>query len=392
MPTSAYQAGTDANDLELAYAAEATWGTSPTGVNYQKVRVNSESFSEQKNRARPPEIRSDWQSAPQTTQDVQANGALQFGISYGNTDALIAGALAGAWTNDLNISGTDISFDGDDNLIESSTNGKFTNVVVGQHIRVAGADQAGNNGFFRVVAKEDNQTLEVDGNLTTEAAEEAISITGSMLRNGKVFNSFSIQKRLSPTLGFVYPGTFFTGGQINASRGQFFSGQIDGLCKSEEKAATALGTGFTAAPGNRVFDSVGNFKGLRLDDAPAGAKVMALNTSFVREGANMAFAMGSTAAAGIGSVGQLAVSGTMTVYFEDYDLYDAYKAEEALLISYRVEDQLGNAYIISVPELVLGQSRIVVGGPNQPVMAEFNWGADPSVALGCSLQIDRFAA
>lgn len=392
MPTSAYQAGTDSNDLELSYAAETTWGTAPTGVNYKKVRVNSESFSEQKTRSRPPEIRSDWQSAQQTTQDVQSRGGMQFGVSYGNTDDLLAGALTGAWTADLNITGTDISFTTTGNLIESVTVGKFTNVVVGQHIRVAGAGQAGNNGFFRVISKADNETLGVDANLANEIAGADIVISGSMLRNAKVFTSFAIQKRLSSSLGFIYPGTFFTGGQINASRGQFFSGQLDALCKGETKAAVAVGTGFDAAPTNRVLDAVGNFKGFKFDDVTAAAKIMSLNTTFTREGANMAFAMGGSDAAGVGSVGQLSASGTMQVYFEDYDLYDSYKAEEGLLISYRVEDVLGNCYVVSVPELVLGQSQITVGGPNQPVMAQFNWAADPSAALGCSLQVDRFAA
>ena len=391
MATSAYQAGTDSNDLELSYAAETTWGTSPAG-NYQKVRVNSESFAEQKSRTRPPEIRSDWQSAPNTTQDVQARGGMQFGISYGNTDDLIAGALTGAWSTDLDIGGTDISFDASTNTIESETAGKFTNVVLGQHIRVSDAGQAGNNGFFRVVAKPDNLTLEVDGTLTNEAATADVSITGSMLRNAKVFTSFSIQKRLKSNLGFIYPGTFFTGGQINASRGQYFSGQLDALCKSEEKAASAVGSGFDAAPNNRVFNSVGNFKGFSFNDVPSAAKIMSLNTTFGRTGANMAFAMGDEAAAGVGSVGQLEASGTMSIYFEDYDLYDSYKAEEALLISYRVEDHLGNSYVVSVPQLVLGQSRVIVGGPNQPVMAQFDWAADPSESLGCTMQIDRFDA
>src|SRR3546814_19062707 len=86
MPTTGYLAGTDANDLELSFANETTWGTSPTGVNYQKFRVNSESFAEQKNRSAPPELRNDGQTADKSTQDVQARGGVQFGISYGNMD------------------------------------------------------------------------------------------------------------------------------------------------------------------------------------------------------------------------------------------------------------------------------------------------------------------
>ena len=390
MGTTAYLAGTDSNDLELAYAAESTWGVPPTGVNYQKIRVNNESLQEQKNRSRPSEMRSDWQGSPQTTQDVQANGGLQFGISYRNADDLYAGALTGAWTDDLAISDDGISFSSTGNTIAADTIGTFTDIVAGQHIKVSGSSD--NDGFYRVVTKADSQTITVDADLTDESAGSTIAVTGSMLRNAKIFTSFTMQKRLGSGLGFAYPGIFWTSGQINASRGQFFSGQLNGLCKSEEKAVTALGTGFTAAPTNRVMDSVGNFKGFVLNDAPSVAKVMSLNTSFTRTGANMAFAMGSEAAQGVGSVGQLKATGTMQVYFEDYDYYDKYKAEEGFLQSYRVTDVDDNTYIVTVPELVLGQSRIVVGGRNQPVMAEFNWSANPSATYGCTLQLDRMPA
>ncbi|NIJ40344.1 hypothetical protein FHS78_000614 [Parvibaculum indicum] len=389
MPTTAYLAGTDSNDLELAYAPEATWGVSPTGVNYQKVRVNNESLAEQKNRSDPPEIRDDWQSAAETTQDVQANGGLQFGISYRNMDDLYAGALTGAWTDDLAISDDGISFAASGNTIAADTVGTFTDVVVGQHIKVAGTSD--NDGFYRVLTKADSQTLTVDADLTDESAGATVAITGSMLRNAKIFTSYTMQKRLASGLGFAYPGTFWTGGQINASRGQFFSGQLNGLSKSEEKAVAALGTGFTAAPANRVMNSVGNFNGFVVNEAPSVAKVMSLNTSFVRTGANMAFAMGSEAAQGVGSVGKLKATGTMQIFFEDYDYYDKYKSEEGLLQSYRVTDVDGNTYVVTVPELVLGSSRVVVGGPNQPVMAEFNWSANPSEAFGCTIQLDRMS-
>lgn len=391
MPTTAYQAGTDANDLELAYAAEATWGTPPTG-QYRDIRVNSESLAEQKNRSRPPELRNDWQGAAQTTQDVQSRGSLQFGISYGNADDLIAGAFTGSWGAALAITGTDIDAVASTDTFESDTSNKFQYVVVGQWIKVAGFTNPANNGYFRVISKPSNLVIGVDGALVDDTTGASVTIDGSMLRNAKEFTSFTIQKRLSSTLGFAYPGTFFTGGQINASRGQFFSGQLDALSKLEQKAASALGSGFDAAPTNKVMNSVGNFQGFSVDGEASAAKVMSLNTTFTREGANMAFAMGSEASAGVGSVGQFTANGTMEVYFADYDLYDQYKAETGIDLSYRVVDVLGNAYIVTVPELVLGQSQVVVGGPNQPVMAQFNWGADPSATYGCTMQIDRFAA
>ena len=400
MPTASYLAGTDSNDLELSYATEVTWGTSPTGSGaYQKFRVNSEGFSEQKNRTRPPEIRSDWQSSAAVTQDVQGRGSLQFGISYGNTDALLAGLLTGAWTSDLAISAVGIAAaqtltDGSQGTF-TGVAGDFDDAVVGQWIKVAGFSTTGANGYYRVLSKlTDGSAITVAPSPAADAGgtSETITITGSMLRNAKVFNSFSIQKRWSASLGFIYPGTFFTGGQINAARGQFFSGTLDALCAGETKAATEVGSNPVAAPTAKVMNTVGHFASLNIDGTASTSKIMNLNTTITRDGAALAYALGSAAAQGVGSVGGLNIGFTTEIYFADYDLYDAYKAETEKEFSYRVTDTAGNTYIVTIPVAVLGTSTVTVGGPNQPTMAQFQAMADPSSTYSCSIQIDRMAA
>jgi hypothetical protein len=361
--------------------------------------VNSEGFSEQKNRSRPGEIRSDWQVSAAVTQDLQARGSLQFGVSYGNTDDLLAGLLTGAWTADLAISAVGIAAaqtvsDGSEGTF-TGVAGDFDDAVVGQWIKVAGFSTAGANGYYRVLSKlTDGSAITVAPAPADDAGgtSETITITGSMLRNAKVFNSFSIQKRLSTGLGFIYPGTFFTGGQINAARGQFFSGTLDALCKNETKAASEVGSNALAALTNKVMNTVGHFQALNIDGTASTSKIMNLNTTITREGAALAFALGSEAAQGIGSVGGLSVGVSADIYFADYDLYDAYKAETEKEFSYRVTDTAGNTYIVTIPIAVLGSSNIVVGGPNQPVMARFEGMADPSATYGCSLQIDRMSA
>ena len=400
MATTAYLAGTDSNDLELSYAPEATWGTSPVGSGaYQKFRVNGEGFSEQKNRSRPGEIRADWQVSAAVTQDLQASGNLQFGISYRNTDDLLAGLVTGAWTTDLAISTVGIAAA---QTLTDGSQGTFTGVasdfddaVVGQWIKVAGFSTEGANGYYRVISKlTDGSAITVAPSPAADAGgtSETITITGSMLRNAKVVNRFSFQKRLSTGLGFIYPGTFFTGGQINAARGQFFSGTLDALCKNETKAAAEVGSNAVAALTNKVMNTVGHFQALNIDGTASTSKIMSLNTTITREGAALAFALGSEAAQGIGSVGGLSVGVSAEIYFADYDLYDAYKAETEKEFSYRVTDTAGNTYIITIPIVVLGTSTLTIGGPNQAVMARFDGMADPSSTYNCTIQIDRMAA
>ncbi|QCO18861.1 hypothetical protein D3869_26705 (plasmid) [Azospirillum brasilense] len=391
MPTTGYQAGADSNDLELSYAAETTWGTSPTGA-YQKFRVNSEGFSESKNRTRPPEIRSDGQAAAAVTQDVSASGNIQFGISYGNVDDLWAGAVNGAWSTALNITGTDIAFTSTG--LSSATAGKFSTIAVGQWIKIAGATAPANNGFKRVTAAT-GTTVTLEGGATTAAAGATVTITGTMLRNGTTFNSFTIQKRLGASLGFAYPGTYFTGGQINAARGDFFSGTLDALCRSEEKQVAALGSGFTAAPTNKVMSVVTHLKSVALDGGALAAKIMSVNSTFQKEGAAAQYAVSTSTVDGTKAQGMrkgtLTANGTLEAYFSDYALYDKYKAEAEVNVSYRVTDGAGNTYIVTYPVVVLGKSTITAGGANSDIMARFEWGADPDPVTGCTMQIDRFA-
>ncbi|OYD80939.1 phage tail tube protein [Azospirillum brasilense] len=391
MPTTGYQAGADSNDLELSYAAETTWGTSPTGT-YQKFRVNSEGFSESKNRTRPPEIRADGQAAAAVTQDVSASGNIQFGISFANVDDLWAGALNGAWSSPLNITGTDIAFTSTG--LSSATAGKFTAIAVGQWIKIAGAAAPANNGFKRVTAAS-GTAVTLEGGATVASAGASITITGTMLRNGTNFTSFTIQKRLGASLGFAYPGTYFTGGQINAARGDFFSGTLDALCRSEEKQVAVLGSGFTAAPTNKVMSVVTHLKSVALDGGALAAKIMSVNSTFQKEGAAAQYAVSTSTVDGTKAQGMrkgtLTANGTLEAYFSDYALYDKYKAEAEVNTSYRVTDGAGNTYIVTYPVIVLGKSTITAGGANSDVMAQFEWGADPDPVTGCTMQIDRFA-
>src|SRR3546814_16355805 len=83
------------------------------------------------------------------------------------------------------------------------------------------------------------------------------------------------------------------------------------------------------------------------------------------EGAAMAVALGSDAAQGIDSRGQWAASGNIEMYFANFDDYDRYKAETAHHVSYRVVDVLGNAYIVTIPQLVLDVATVAAQGRSE---------------------------
>jgi len=94
--TTGFSAGIESNSVGLAYAPEATWGVKPA-VAFQALRFTSESFSGNKSRSRPNEIRQDYQSSAAITTQETASAGFNLAMSYGTYDDLLAGLLMGTW-------------------------------------------------------------------------------------------------------------------------------------------------------------------------------------------------------------------------------------------------------------------------------------------------------
>lgn len=391
MPTAGYYASAQTNDLLIGIQREANWGEAPTSGMYQGIRVESFGLQEQANRSRPNEIRADMQVSPSVLQDIAASGGLQFAISYGNADLIWPTLFTSDWTADLAISDTAIAAVNATSQFTGPA-GTFSNVAVGQWVKVAGFATPGANGFYRVTAKAGDGasiTVATAPADDTNAGSATITVSGSLLANGTVVNSLAIQERYSSSLGFMYAGCVASGGQINAARGSFFSGTVDLTAKSEAKAPSVVGT-MAPAPTAPVMNTVTNMQAIALGSL-ISPKVSRVETRITREGAGADYALGDPAAVGI-RPGSFSVGGSVELFFADYAAYDAYKNESHLRTSYRVSDGLGNAYIVDVPKAVLGSVSRQRGGPNQAVMATFDIMADPDPELGWTMAINRFAA
>jgi hypothetical protein len=386
MPTSAFQAGIESNDVELSYAKEATWGTKPA-VAFKAVRYTGESFSGSKSRARPAEIRNDYQAAAAVTTQETAQAGLNFALSSAVYDDLLAGLLGNDFSTALAIAGTDIA--GTATGYSTVTAGKFTTVTAGTWIKVSGFSNAANNGYKRVTAATGTSITTAQAG-AVEAAGPSVTIGGSRLTNGTAFQSFHFQKRLSTSLYLVYPGTFWTGATLSASTGQFFTGSFTGISAVENKATTNQSTGaVTAAPTGRVNDGVAGFQGLEWNNAAVSAVIDGITLNIAREGAAAQYGLGSAAAQGV-LRGTVTVSGSVSIYFRDFTLYDDYKSETARALTYRTVDDTGAGYQITLPYANLMNPTITAGGPNQSVMCSFDLEANISPTLGYTIAIDKF--
>lgn len=378
------QAAVETTDVLISYGIETNWGVKPAAA-FKALRITGESLASQKQRSRPSEITRVRQVAKNVTQQKNSSGGINFALSFGTFDDLLAALLGNVWTAPLAIDGAggDIAAVASGNKLTSTTANKFAVIQVGQWIRLSGFSTGGgvNNGAARVAAKASATEITLAGKtLVNETpAGTAAKIRGSMLRNDNEMQSLFLQKQAG-SAGFThYPGALVSGGSISGGVGNFFSGSFNVMAKDEVYSATSASTGAVQdAPTGGFHDAVANFGGTWLDDVPMLAAVQNTSVDITREGAGMDFAMGSPGAVG-GRWGQVQTNGKLDLLFKDYDLYrNRYDTEVQGRFAFLTADDSGNAYVIEQLGAILTNPTIQAGGPNQAVVASYTVEGNPS--------------
>jgi Phage tail tube protein len=384
-----YSAAIDTSDIKVAFVDETVWGTAPTAA-FQQVRLTGESLSENKQRNRPQEIKPDGVVSHAITTQVGVEGALNFALSAGTFDKFIQGALNSTWGTAVAISSAAI----DVTAPSTFTGFDFAaaGIVAGQWVRVGGftTNPLVNNGYFKVVSVNATDMVVTATNLVTETSSGTITVDGSRLINGTTFNSHFIEKQLASALFLKYAGAYVSQMQLSASVGNFVEGSFNVMAKSELKGTTTSSTGaYTAPTTGRVIDTVAGVAQILGNGTALSAPAQSLQLNLQKQNARAQYAIGSADAQGMGR-GTIDLNGTLSLYFKDFTMYDLYKAETDVAISFRLTDNAGDGYMFTLPAATLMNPSIVAGGPDSDVMAEFQLEGNPD-ANGVILQIDRFA-
>ncbi len=387
-----------ANRAQLYCIAETSWGVTPdngTTDRLTPIRFTGESLGFNLRHESSREVRDDRQVTNLIRTGAEAGGEIRVELSHGAHDALIAGALWSDWSAPLAITGeTDIAAQATGNKLASVTAGRFATVAVGQWLRVGGFAQAANNGFFQVAAKNGAATelTLTGGTLVNEAAGPAVTLKGCVLRNGVLARSFTIEKKFADIGQFIA----FTGMRVDRCGLQIAAQEvIAGSFTFQGKAAAiAAASAVTTTPldavAGQVVSAVGNVSAIRQGGQPSPLFFRSLGID-IANNLRALNAVGTLGSVGIG-VGACDVTGRLSAYFEDDALYRDYLDGVETSLSLRIEDGQGNAYVVTLPRLKFESGQVLAEGPNQDVMAELGWRALRDPALGCTIQIDRFAA
>ncbi|HNU83724.1 MAG TPA: phage tail tube protein, partial [Thermoanaerobaculia bacterium] len=223
------------NRTRVAYVAESNWGVTPATPTLTTVRRTGGSLKSPTETVTSNEIRSDRNRATVQRVGVSANGSMEFELSYGSHDDLLAAAFASAWTTAINFSDS-VQITALTGTIAAT--GAFTNAFVGQWLKLSGFTTPGNNGYFRVATKTSANeiTVEDPDDVLEDETKSAAITSGGCLRNGTTESSFTIEQS-HLDLGFYLQFLGMRVGGVNLSIPA--SGLITGSFDFQGKEATA---------------------------------------------------------------------------------------------------------------------------------------------------------
>ncbi len=393
----------DSNLAQLAYRKEVDYNELAVNTDVLTIlRYTSESLSYDITNTASQEIRADRSAADLIQTGASTSGGFNFELSAQTFDDFIAGAMYGEWSTQIAVSSsTTISSDMSASTITNSATNSFTHVSVGQWIAVQGIGTPSTMNYFRVFEKTSASVIKVFGTpaLTTQAAGTAITILGSVIRNGITETSFAFEKKIAvnsdtaTNVFFQYHGMIVSQMSLSAKSDAVLTGSFAFMgARPGVTDLTAYNSTSVLATTTPVLNATSNVGGV------FEGKPFALIANCLIQGVDISLNNNLRQIKGIGQkeacdigVGQCDVTGSLAAYFFDKSLYLKYINGTESALSFRVIDSTGKGYIITLPRIKIETDKTNIGGSNQDIMEQMTFRALYDSVTNCTIQIDRIA-
>ena len=381
------------NRVALRRIVEATYGTTPASPAFDAMRFTSESVNYNLSNIVSDEIRADRMIPDLVQVASDASGDVNFEMSYNAYDLEIRGAMANAWNSAVNITAAnDIAIVAGD-FSTTTTDLVAAGIVVGQWIRASGYVNTENNGYHRVTAVSAN-SMSVNTTLVNETAPASVDIVGTMIRNGTDQIGITFQKELTDLASpifFTFNGGMVNTMALNVATGQILTGTFNMMALGGVVDTTGVsGQSENPATTADVMNAVDNVVNIQFDDAVATAYFSELSLT-INNNLRGQDAVGSLPHIDI-ALSRLEVTGSISLYIQDETLYDKYLNATAFSLSFRVQDDAGNAYVVTLPRVKFETGTANAPGLDQDVFQVSDWRALRDPTTDCMVQIDKFAA
>lgn len=380
-----------ANRTQLSVIKETVPGQTPATPAFQKINYKGEDVNFNIGTITSESIREDRQISDLVRTSADVSGTVNVEVQVEAYEDLLAAALQGAWSSVINFSGDSIQVTAATRTITTGV-AAFANAVVGQWIKVAGMNNAGNNGWHQIETVTDNLNVVVTAGSTGLADETELTagtIKGKYLRNGVTKQSFTIEKLLNdattPTY-FRYRGCEVSQLDMNFETGAILNSSFGFIGRSSE-SDTAIITGATYAnqSTNDFLDSVNSLGSVKEDGVASTSYFQSLGLS-LNNNSQGQDAIGTLGYVGI-SHGSVALTGSTTIYFESKDKFEQYRNGTPFSISFVLSSAQGDM-VVTIPRSKFSNMKVVASAINTDIVAEAEFQAIIDPTTNCMIQLD----
>ena len=382
----------DSNRVRLSYAVESVFGTANSDPTMQTLRLTSSDFAANKQTAVSDELRFDRQTGDLIETAFDSGGSLNVEMSLGGTyDDVIQAAMASTFSSALPSTVTTLDIVASTKTItDSATSGHFTNAEVGQWILLGGFTATANNVWFKIASITSIEIIVVED---PDVVLEDASGTGIEKAEGKTITNGIAKSSLMIEQGFtdIEAYQLFLGQRVgtwamNVESGAILTGafSFQGTeVQTDEPAPTGqdpltdpswIGSGsYADATTTSVLNATSNVGTISKDGLALATAVQSLDVELDNSLRNQN-AIGSKFPIGIG-YGRVTISGTVSAYFENMDLYTDMLNHTSVSMSFRFQDAEGNGMHLEFPRVKFASSAPSAAGIDQDVIEDLEWQA-----------------
>lgn len=367
---------------QLAYILESTFGVTPGSGNGAYLRMTGESMEFAVTKTPSAEIRADRQLSSMVPVSAQAAGGFNFELSYNEFDPFLASLMQDAWSV-YGTNGVGTTFVGTMTATTITAGAAptganaFTTLKKGQWFRLLAPTDANDGKLLRVstitAPTSTVITLDVSTPATIAASVTGCLVQTSRLVNGVTKTSFSLEKSFNDVAQFfIFKGMTPSKMTLTFASAALTVGTLEFLgAKTVRSGATALPGSIAASKAFNIQNAVTGVGNLWEAGVPLASTFIKKLTLDYENALRPQQAIGSLGLVGVG-VGTIACKGNIEVYFADGALYDKFLNNTNTSIIVSTQDEAGNGYVFTMPNVNLSNAKIVAGAKDQDLMATFD--------------------
>lgn len=388
----------DSARVAMRWLKERTEGTTPSEP-MTNIRFVSESLVHTKETVVSSEIRDDRQVPDVIEVGVSAVGDISVEMQFREYDQFLEAVLQGSFVTasytGAGIDG-DVQFEADPYNRIHTPKDKLPDLKVGMYVKVGGATNSGNNGYWKVTAITRNtnnkDVFTVDGPLTTDENNSTATIFMSSLRNGTTKSSFTLEKEFKDVGRFFsFTGMLVSRMAMDLRSRQVATATFSFMGRQGAHSAATVGTGSALAAGTQDIMNASHNVGSIQEGGAALATGLQQITFSVENNLRQQTEVGTKNVTGMGS-GRFVATGRLTAYFENGNLYAKFLNHTKTSLHFRLVDTDGDRYLFTFPHVKFTADPVQARGNDQDVLEEIDWQALYDVDTGITMQIDKFTA